>query len=81
MRKEEYFRTEWKSNLGSRAIDASGLEFYYPDHPISYGAEYWYLGYEKGIQYDPKDVADWWRESLQTKEQYLGLQNQKQSSI
>ena len=81
MRKEEYFRTEWKSDLEIRAIDGSGREFYYSKTPIFGSVDYWYLKYEQRETYAPDDVADWWRESLQTKEQYLELQNQKQSSI
>jgi hypothetical protein len=75
MTKEEYFQTEWKSNLGSRAIDGSGREFYYSKTPVL-GSTDWYLKYEQKETYHPDDVADWWRESLQTREEFLQLKNQ-----
>jgi hypothetical protein len=77
MTKEEYFATPWqRPYLDIRAVDASGLEFYYPDRLNCDDEQHWYLSHEKGEQYDPDDVADWWRESLQTHEEYLELQNQ-----
>ncbi len=77
MTKEEYLKTQWQyQDCDSRAIDAGGLEFYYPARLNCDDAEYWYLSYKRGEQYDPDDVADWWRESLQTHEEYLQLKNQ-----
>ena len=77
MTKEKYFKTEWKSVLDNRAVDKNGYEYYYPGQPflmIHFGE--WLCDCKPGVRYDPDDVKDWWHESLQTKEQYLQLQNQ-----
>jgi hypothetical protein len=78
MTKEEYLKTPWQyENCDSRAIDACGLVFYYPARLTAddyFG--HWYVNYKQGVQYSPKDVADWWHESLQTREEYLQLKNQ-----
>jgi hypothetical protein len=74
--KEEYFATPWQyEDCGSRAIDASGQEFYFPAKPSRISTLWVTLNID-AVKYKSQDVADWWHESLQTKEQYLQLKNQ-----
>jgi hypothetical protein len=76
MTKEQYFLTDWKINLETRTIDGDGQEHYHSDKPMLYDdcmfAE-WEHSKKLGIKYKENQVADWWRESLQTNQQYLEL--------
>ena len=80
MTRDEYFATDWTQDKDIRAVDEDGTEFYFTSKPIivqpypDYSG--WWQPIRKGEKYNPGQVADWWRESLQTKEQYLQLKNQ-----
>jgi hypothetical protein len=77
MTKEEYFATPWHyEDCGIRAIDASGQEFYFSAKPIRISTIWVTLNID-AVKYESQDVADWWHESLQTRDEYLELQKSK----
>jgi hypothetical protein len=81
MTKEEYFLTEWTSNLDMRAVDKDGQEFYYQSEPVVYGdSSGWGQDSEKGVKYADAQVSDWWRQSLQSYDQCIELTFKNQNN-
>jgi hypothetical protein len=73
MTKEEYFLTDWKSDLGMRAVASNGWEYYHATEPEADQRGKWTRGIQLGFKYKPEDVKGWWNKSYQTKKQYLQL--------
>lgn len=77
MTKDEYFQTPWEyEDFHTRAVDAYGIEYYFHSKPaINYDGT-WSRRHKVGKEYHYSSVSNFWRESLQTREEYLKLQNQ-----
>ena len=74
MTKKEYFKMQWHyEECAMRTVDSDGELIYRHCKPEIQGGCWESFDQHKLHFFRSEDVADWWRESLQTHEQYLQL--------
>ena len=77
MTREEYLKMPWHhEDYNVRTVDIDGELIYRWSRPKLEGNYWQNFPNRQGIYLGMDQVADWWRESLQTREQYLQLKNQ-----
>jgi hypothetical protein len=75
MTKEEYLKRLWHyEDCAIRTVDSDGTLTYRHSQPEIQGGYWESFNKYKTHLFTRQDVADWWQDSLQTKEQYLQLQ-------